>query len=174
MNHSFNRGAEPLLGQAVGVVPLSQSMEQQRPQQDSTIFPLGLHRERLRFANFSFTRTPSGQCNCEISLEWDHEMFVGRALGQSSPLGDFRVAAEAALNALMTFAKGSIQFELLGIKQMRAFDENLIIVSISMREAGKLTRLVGCYLADGDSRRGAAVAVLNATNRVLGNYIAAQ
>lgn len=150
-------------------------MEQERPQeQDSTIFPLGLRRERLRFANFSFTRTPAGQCNAEVSLEWDGEMFVGRALGQSSPLGDFRVAAEAALHALMTFAKGSIHFELLGIKQLRAFDENVIIVSISMRESGKLTRLVGCYLADADTRRGAAVAVLNATNRVLGNYIAAQ
>jgi hypothetical protein len=43
-----------------------------------------------------------------------------------------------------------------------------------MRENGKLTRLVGCYLADADNRRGAALAVLNATNRVLGNYIMAQ
>jgi hypothetical protein len=84
------------------------------------------------------------------------------------------VAAEAALNALMTFAKGAIQFELLGIKQMRAFDENLIIVSIAMRQDGKLTRLVGCYLVDADTRRGAALAVLNATNRVLGNFIASQ
>ena len=148
--------------------------EQERPVEESTVFSLGLRRERLRFAHFSFTRTPSGQCNCEVSLEWDSQMFVGRALGQSSPLGDFRVAAEAALHALMTFAKGAIQFELLGIKQMRAFDENLIIVSISMRENGKLTRLVGCYLADADNRRGAALAVLNATNRVLGNYITAQ
>ncbi len=148
--------------------------DQERPEQDSSIFSLGLRRERLRFAHFAFTRTPSGQCNSEVSLEWDGEMFVGKALGQSSPLGDFRVAAEAALNALMTFAKGAIQFELLGIKQMRAFDENLIIVSIAMRQDGKLTRLVGCYLVDADTRRGAAVAVLNATNRVLGNFIASQ
>lgn len=153
---------------------MDQKQDQERPEQDGNLFSLGLRRERLRFAHFSFTRTPSGQCNCEVSLEWDGEMFLGRALGQSSPLGDFRVAAEAALHALTTFAKGAIQFELLGIKQMRAFDENLIIVSISMREGTKLTRLVGCYLADADNRRGAALAVLNATNRVLGNYIAAQ
>lgn len=145
-------------------------MDQERPELDS-IFSLGLRRERLRFAEFSFTRTPSGQCNSEVSLEWDGEVFVGKALGQSSPLGDFRVAAEAALNALMTFSKGALHFELLGIKQMRAFDENLIIVSIAMRHEGKLTRLVGCYLVDEDTRRGAAIAVLNATNRVLGNFI---
>src|SRR5215469_15892097 len=141
-------------------------MDQERPELDS-IFSLGLRRERLRFAEFSFTRTPSGQCNSEVSLEWDGEVFTGKALGQSSPLGDFRVAAEAALNALMTFSKGALHFELLGIKQMRAFDENLIIVSIAMRYEGKLTRLVGCYLVDEDTRRGAAIAVLNATNRVL-------
>ncbi len=145
--------------------------QEERPELDNSIFSLGLRRERLKFAQFSFTRSPSGQCNSEVSLEWDGEMFVGRALGQSSPLGDFRVAAEAALNALMTFAKGAIQFELLGIKQMRAFDENLIIVSISMRHDGQVTRLVGCYLVDADTRRGAAIAVLNATNRVLGNFI---
>ncbi len=149
-------------------------MDQEHPEQDNTTFSLGLRRERLRFAQFSFTRTPSGQCNSEVSLEWDGETFVGRALGQSSPLGDFRVAAEAALNALMTFAKGAIQFELLGIKQMRAFDENLIIVSIAMRQDGKLTRLVGCCLVDADTRRGAALAVLNATNRILGNFITSQ
>ncbi len=145
--------------------------QEERSELDNSIFSLGLRRERLKFSQFSFTRTPSGQCNSEVSLEWDGEMFVGRALGQSSPLGDFRVAAEAALNALMTFAKGALQFELLGIKQMRAFDENLIIVSIAMRHDGKLTRLVGCYLVDADTRRGAAIAVLNATNRVLGNFI---
>ena len=61
-------------------------MHQERPEQpENSIFSLGLRRERLRFAHFSFTRTPSGQCNSEVSLEWDSEMFVGRALGQSSP-----------------------------------------------------------------------------------------
>src|SRR5262249_7646183 len=129
---------------------------------------------RLRFAHFSFTRTPSGQCNSEVSLEWDGEMFVGRALGQSSPLGDFRVAAEAALNALMSFAKGALHFELLGIKQMRAFDENLIIVSTSLRPEGNRPRPGVCSLVDADTRPGAAVAVLNATNRVLGNFITSQ
>ncbi|HEY4307100.1 MAG TPA: hypothetical protein VGM82_21700 [Gemmatimonadaceae bacterium] len=86
-------------------------------------------------------------------------------------MGDFRVAAEAALRALQDFAKDEMQFELLGIKHVRAFDSNLLIVSIGLRQAGEYTRLVGCYMAETDTRRGAAMAVLNATNRVLGNYI---
>ena len=135
---------------------------------------LSARRERLKFADFNFTRTPSGQCSAEVSLEWDNMMFSGRAIGQSSPLGDFRIAADAALRALEEFAKDAMHFELLGIKHVRAFDSNLLIVSVSLREGSQTTRMIGCYLAETDTRRGAAMAVLNATNRVLGNYIMAR
>lgn len=151
---------------------MSLSLKQQRPSGATAVIPLNPRRERLRFADFSFTRTPSGQCSAEVSLEWDNALYVGRAIGQSSPLGDFRVAAEAALRALEDFAKDAMHFELLGVKHVRAFDANLLIVSVSLREDSQLARLVGCYLAESDTRRGAAMAVLNATNRVLGNYIA--
>src|SRR5262245_10580201 len=133
-------------------------------------------RERLRFAEFCFNRAPSGICTAEVGLDWEGELHVGKSKGQSSPLGDFRVAAEAALFALQDFAKDAMHFELLGVKHVRAFDSNLLIVSVSVREGegvgSTVTRLVGCYLADEDPRRGAAMAVLNATNRILGNYIA--
>ena len=129
-------------------------------------------RERLKFGQFVFSRTPSGQCSAEVTLDWEGKQHVGRSYGQSSPLGDFRVAAEAALNALQDFVKDAVQFELLGVKHVRAFDSNLLIVSVSVREGEDVTRLVGCYLAETDPRRGAAMAVLHATNRILGNYIA--
>ncbi|MDB4874404.1 MAG: hypothetical protein JWM41_850 [Gemmatimonadetes bacterium] len=153
---------------------MSLVMKQERPAGSGAVIPLSSRRERLRFADFSFSRTPSGQCSAEVSLEWDNLVFSGRAIGQSSPLGDFRVAAEAALRALEDFAKDAMHFELLGIKHVRAFDSNLLIVSVSLREGTQLTRLVGCYLAETDTRRGAAMAVLNATNRVLGNYMLAR
>jgi hypothetical protein len=146
-------------------------MKQERPLGATAMMSLNARRERLRFADFSFTRTPSGQCSAEVRLEWDGRVFTGRAIGQSSPLGDFRVAAEAALRALEDFAKDAMRFELVGIKHVRAFDSNLLIVSVSLHEGAEMTRLVGCYLAETDTRRGAAMAVLNATNRVLGNYM---
>jgi hypothetical protein len=151
---------------------MSLTMKQERSSDAPALVALSSRRERLRFADFSFTRTPSGQCSAEVSLEWENQMFVGRSIGQSSPLGDFRVSAEACLRALEDFAKEAMHFELLGIKHVRAFDSNLLIVSVSLREDSQLTRLVGCYLAETDTRRGAAMAVLNATNRVLGNHIA--
>jgi hypothetical protein len=153
---------------------MSLVMKQERQASAGAAVPQSLGRERLKFANFNFTRTPSGHCSAEVSLEWENMVFSGRSTGQSSPLGDFRIAAEAALRALEDFAKDAMHFELLGIKHIRAFDSNLLIVSVSLREGTQLTRLVGCYLAETDTRRGAAMAVLNATNRVLGNYMLAR
>lgn len=143
------------------------------PSEASAISSLsGMSRERLKFADFAFTRSPSGLCSAEVILDWDSTRHVGRAIGQSSLLGDFRVAAEAALRALEDFTKGAVHFELVGVKHVRAFDSNLMIVSVGLREGSYTTRLVGCYLADNDTCRGAATAVLHATNRVVGNYIA--
>lgn len=147
-------------------------MDQLQPSSATPSTAVNLRRERVKFADFSFVRTPAGQCSAEVTLEWDGVLVAGRASGQSSPVGDFRVAAEAALRALDDFTKGALQLELLGVKHLRAFDANLLIVSVSVRENGQYTRLVGCYLAETDTRRGAAMAVLNATNRVLGNHIA--
>ncbi len=99
-------------------------------------------------------------------------MHIGTAKGQSGQLGEYRIAAEAALRALQDFVKEAMHFELLGVKHVRAFDSNLLIVSISVHDGARVNRLVGCYLAETDTCRGAAMAVLHATNRMLGNYIA--
>jgi hypothetical protein len=126
--------------------------------------------ERLRFGSFTFTRSPAGRCIVQVELEYTGKRFVGRMEGQSSPIGDLRLGAEAAMQAVEAFASGGLGLELMGVKLVRAFDANVVIVSCTQRTA-RGTRLVGCYLADRDAVRGAALAVLNATNRVLGNYL---
>ena len=132
-----------------------------------------LKRERLRFTDFRFLRTPAGHCSAEVELEWvEGVRVVGKATGQSSEMGDLRVAAEGALRALENFSGSALKFELIGIKLLRAFDANVIIVSIGVKRGEGPPRLIGCYLAERDPVRGAVVAVLNATNRVLGNFIA--
>jgi hypothetical protein len=126
--------------------------------------------DRLRFGSFTFTRSPAGRVVAQVELAHEGKQFVGRAEGQSSPVGDLRLGAEAAMQAVELFAQGGLGLELMGVKLVRAFDANVIIVSCTQRTARE-TRLVGCYLADRDAVRGAALAVLNATNRVLGNYL---
>lgn len=135
-----------------------------------TPLPTSTRRERLSFGSFTFTRSPAGRCTVQVELEYDGKKYVGKREGQSSPIGDLRLGAEAALEAVESFADRTLGLELMGVKLVRAFDSNVIIVSCCQRTA-RTTRLVGCYLADRDAVRGAALAVLNATNRVLGNYL---
>ena len=132
-------------------------------------------RERLRFSDFAFDRTPSGRVTCVVTLEFGPgELVTGQVAGQASPAGDTRLGAEAAIRALETFTDRAITFELVGVKVVRAFDANVVITSLIQRGDAGPDRLLGCYLADGDMVRGAALAVLNATNRVLGNFIASR
>jgi hypothetical protein len=122
---------------------------------------------RVRFNRFELNRSKSGQTTAEVTLELDGVMHTGKSGGPSSPLGDLRISAEACLRALTGFS-GSAGFELMAVKHVRAFDSNLAIVSVSHKQDGMSYPLVGCYLAKEDVCRGAAIAVLNATNRVLG------
>ena len=62
-------------------------------------------------------------------------------------------------------------FELLGVKAVRAFDATVVIVSLSTNGEGTDRRVVGSVLTEDDAARAAALAVLNATNRILGNRL---
>jgi hypothetical protein len=77
----------------------------------------------------------------------------------------------AAVHALEQAVQPRLTFELLGVKAVRAFDATILIVSLTAR-AEQTIRLVGSCLTEADPQRGAALAVLNATNRLLGNYLA--
>jgi hypothetical protein len=108
-----------------------------------------------------------------VELEWlDDDRVVGKVEGMASAYGDLRLAADATLRAIETFSKGELEFELIGVKTMRAFDANVVIVSIQLKRGGEPQRLLGCHLADDDQLRGAVISTLQATNRVLGNFVA--
>jgi hypothetical protein len=129
-------------------------------------------RERLRFLDFEFERLPSGRYRARVVLEGDPgERFVGTAEGLGSQAGELRCAAEAATDALRGAVEEKLAFELLGVKAVRAFDSTVVIVAISCHNGMPATRLVGSCLTDEAPHRCAALAVLNATNRFLGNII---
>jgi hypothetical protein len=107
-----------------------------------------------------------------VELEWLDSLRVrGSATGTSSELGDLRCAAEAAIDAIERFSDSALELELLGVKALRAFDANIVIVSVEVKRGEGPRRLLGSFLAEQDPIRASVVAVLNATNRVLGNFI---
>lgn len=129
--------------------------------------------ERLRFKEFEFKRLASGRCRARVVLSWaDGRQFTGDAEGIISQAGELRCGAAATVRALEQAVQPQMGFELLGVKAVRAFDATVVIVSLSVRQDARASRLVGAYLTDEDPPRGAALAVLNATNRILGNFFA--
>jgi hypothetical protein len=135
----------------------------------STTTPLP---ERLRFAEFTLDRLPNGRCRARVGLTWrDSEQFTGEGEGLASQAGELRCAAQACVVALGQAVQGGMSFELLGVKAVRAFDSTVVIVSLAVHGEGNGQRVVGSYLTENDTARGAALAVLNATNRTLGNRL---
>ena len=135
----------------------------------STTTPLP---ERLRFAEFTLDRLPNGRCRARVGLTWrDSEQFTGEGEGLASQAGELRCAAQACVVALGQAMQGGMSFELLGVKAVGAFDSTVVIVSLAVHGEGNGQRMVGSYLTDNDTARGAALAVLNATNRILGNRL---
>jgi hypothetical protein len=131
-----------------------------------------LNHERLRFAEFVLDRLSNGRCRVRVGLTWrESEQFAGACEGLASEAGELRCAAQACVAALTQAVAGSLTFELLGVKAVRAFDSTVVIVSLSIQQQSGVQRVVGSYLTDTDAARGAALAVLNATNRILGNRL---
>lgn len=128
--------------------------------------------ERLRFAEFTIDRLPNGRCRARVGLTWkDTVRFSGECEGLASQAGELRCAAQACVIALTQAVEGGVTFELLGVKSVRAFDANVIIAAVSVQGEGAGHRVVGSCLTDNDTARGAALAVLSATNRILGNRL---
>jgi hypothetical protein len=129
-------------------------------------------RERLKFLTFEFEKLPNGRCRSRVVLERTAgEQFVGAAEGLGSPAGELRCAAQAATEALQGAVAEKLAFELLGVKAVRAFDATVVIVSLSCHNGVPATRLVGSCLSETELQRSAALAVLNATNRLMGNMV---
>src|SRR5947199_6778727 len=127
--------------------------------------------EHMRFEDYSIERLANGRCRAKVVLTWaDGRQFVGEAEGVISQAGELRCCAEATVRALERIVQPKMGFELVGVKAVRAFDAVVVIVSLSARQESRSSRLVGAYLAEADPPRGAALAVLNATNRILGNF----
>ncbi|MGH7560313.1 MAG: hypothetical protein ACRENB_04755 [Gemmatimonadales bacterium] len=122
---------------------------------------------RVRFVGFKIDRLQTGECRSRVTLARpDGERCEGEARGLASQAGELRCAAQAALLAL-TQAVPNPSFELIGVKSIRAFDATVVIVSLSVRGEASAPRVVGSCITDASPPRGAALAVLNATNRLI-------
>jgi hypothetical protein len=128
---------------------------------------------RVRFVEMRFDRPRAGVGIATTVLEWAGEHFEGTTEGETGPGGELRSCAQATVRALEAVLSGRVALEVLGIKSTRIFDQDLISVILRSEQAPD-RRLVGVSLVLQDTHRSAALAVLNATNRLLGNYLVSE
>jgi hypothetical protein len=127
-------------------------------------------RNRVRFEGVERIEEPDMRVRVRVSIEWHGRTIAGEAIGEKGENLELRTAAAAALDAIAEVADPPIDLRLAGIKSIRAFDSELMVVSLYRPASAR--NLLGAVLVVGDPRRAAALAVLHALNRVLGNYLA--
>lgn len=127
-------------------------------------------RHRVRFVGVERIPELEGRVRMRVTLEWDGQLHQGEEAGEGGVALEMRTAAAAAVKAVQALSPDDLRLRLIGVKQIRAFDQEITVVSI-FRETGGPQRLVGAVLTTDDALKTSALAVLNALNRVLGNYL---
>lgn len=113
--------------------------------------------------------SPDGQGTVVVRMELGGKEYAASASGLLTREGDLRMGAQAALSTVRTISGDLVRAELTGVKAVRAFDAWVVIASIRAVASGRDYRLLGakaCQRED-DLPRSAAIAVLDALNRVL-------
>lgn len=131
-------------------------------------------RQRLRFQDFQLHVFPDGRCRAEVALEWiGDDLIHGEADGTQTMQGTLRAAALACMKAAQAATDEGLLLELRGVKAVRAFDAWVVIVSVQGDSAEGTYRLLGAATCPDDASiaRSSVHAVLDATNRVLENYL---
>ncbi|HET7459695.1 MAG TPA: hypothetical protein VFJ82_00550 [Longimicrobium sp.] len=126
-------------------------------------------RRRVRFVSARVSTPRTGGAHAAVELEWAGRTVLGEVEGESGYALELRLAAMATLTALDQVMDGRVKFQMVGIKPFRAFDSDVVVALVRSDVDGK--SLIGAALAADDPYRAASVAVLNATNRILGNYL---
>jgi D-alanyl-D-alanine dipeptidase len=128
-------------------------------------------RQRVRFMELKQTTQPDQQVAYTVRLEWAGSEYTGTAVGEKGEAIELRTISAASLAAIAALVPHDVNVRLAGVKMMRAFDAEMVVVSL-YRPDDVPHNLVGAVVAGDDPRRAAATAVLAALNRLLGNYLA--
>ncbi|MFQ5551666.1 MAG: hypothetical protein ACE5FJ_10565, partial [Gemmatimonadales bacterium] len=123
------------------------------------------------FRDIDVKQLQDEQCETTVTLRWQDEEaeWSGSAVGSASQSGTLRCAAEATVQALEKAVGNKIRLDLIGVKSISAFDAMVVVVSLSSHFDDRNQRLVGSCIIKGQPSRAVALAVLGATNRLLGD-----
>jgi len=102
---------------------------------------------------------------CKVTLRRGKEQFVGEAEGFESERSRVEIAARAALAAIALCDAGELKLSYEGGKLIDAFDRQLVLVGVTVRQGRNSVLLTGSCEVKESLETASALAVLNATNR---------
>lgn len=126
-------------------------------------------RRRVRFETLERDED-HGRVTITVGLEWDGRIHTGSASADKGSAIELRTTARAAVDALERLTGQDLELRIIGVKPIHAFDTDLMVASLIRAGAGQ-QRLVGAVVVSEGALQAAAVAVLSALNRTLGNFL---
>ncbi len=126
-------------------------------------------RRRVRFVD-AVREEGQGGVTVTVNIEWNGVVHAGSVTGEKGHAVELKTTALAALDALQKIIHEDLAIRVIGIKQVHAFDSDLMVASM-LRVDGVQQRLVGAVIVAGDPISSAALAVLSGLNRTLGNFL---
>lgn len=108
-----------------------------------------------------------------VVLEWCGRTLSGSSEGVETHHGLIRSAAAASLDAALAATGKRLHLDLVGVKSVRAFDGWIVVVRVNGQAGGRPYKLLGSASCEEeeDLPRAAALAVLDASNRLLERYV---
>ncbi len=123
---------------------------------------------RVKFVRAQLQELSPRQCLARVELErGEAGNFVGSATGACQAEEGLRVTAQAAAAALMQAVGGEHRLQVHGVEVFKAFGQAAVLVHLADQHRERTQALMGFCVAGEDPTRAAALAVLNAANRVL-------
>ena len=130
-------------------------------------------RDRIRFKESALEQLPNNRCRARVVLAWPGgDEFAGAAQGEDTKVGRLRCTAQATARTLEKSVNDEITLDVQGVRTIAESDTNVIVVVLSYRLLGETQeQLVGACIMRSLPQRSAALAVLKATNRLVGNVV---
>ena len=127
--------------------------------------------KRVRFVEARAERQPGSRVRVSVEMRFEDRSHVAEAEGIGTETIEIRLAALATLEAIAEVS-ATPPFRLVGVKQMHAFDADVILVALRDPDTDG-PRYIGAVPVRTTHVAAAAAAVMDATNRVLfGGHLA--
>ncbi len=109
------------------------------------------------------------RCSARVMLSLSPGVeIIGTAEGEASQRGRLRCAAEATAQAIEGATAEQLELTVLAVKLVETIDAVIVVVALASQASQDGQRMVGSCLVQGQPDRSAVLAVLSATNRLVG------